>query len=155
MPPRGPDLRFNEVEIVEQPLGGGSDALAAFGRVIDQFISGEQGGLVLGQPREQPVGTTARIHLVRPRQGDGMLVELIRAEQFRSQRLFRAQFPVMASKRAEKLAADQVDGSALDRHSQRMRPPICRKTSRQLLNDGRKEKATFVALSDSPCILDQ
>ncbi len=51
--PGGPDLRFNEVEVVEQPVGGGGDALAFTGGGADQFVGGQERIGILRQSRQQ------------------------------------------------------------------------------------------------------
>ncbi len=80
MPPGHLDLLFNQVEIVEEPFGRGSDAPAGIhgqGRAIE----GPKALLVLAQAGQQPVGAVpGRDSMVR-RKDMGMAPELFDAEQ--------------------------------------------------------------------------
>ena len=85
MPPGEMDLFLQQVEIIEQPFGGGGDA--AGGRDgAGRLIVGAQGQFVLVQAREQAVGMGLRHHPVSGRQGAGMAGELFDAEQLGVQR---------------------------------------------------------------------
>ena len=85
MPPGHLDLLFDQVKVIEQPFGGGSDAPALVhgeGRAIE----GSQDLLVLIQPGEQPVGAAPGDDLVIRRERLGMARQLFDAEQLRPQR---------------------------------------------------------------------
>ena len=90
MPPGHLDLLFDQVEVVEQPFGGGSDAPAWIhgeGRAIE----GSEDVLVLAQPGQQTVGTLPGDDLVIGGESFGMAGQLFDTEQLGPQwRLARA-----------------------------------------------------------------
>ena len=92
MPPGGADLLFDQVVVVEEPLGGRRDPPAALHRVGDDLVRVAQHALVGPQPRQQPVRLRApcpgRPHVVPAGQRLGVLLELADAEQLGPQRLF-------------------------------------------------------------------
>src|ERR1039457_4464432 len=85
MPPGEVDLLFDPIEIVEQPFGGRRDVPAPAhgeGRVIER----PENVLVLAQPREQPVFSMPRDHLMTGGECLGVARKLFHAEQLRPQR---------------------------------------------------------------------
>ena len=90
MPPGHLNLLFDQVEVVEKPFGGGSDAPAwIYGQ--GRAIEGSEYVLVLAQPGQQTVGTLPRDHLVIGCESFGMARQLFDTEQLGSQwRLARA-----------------------------------------------------------------
>ena len=57
VPLRGADLLFDQVEIVEQPFGGGRDATVGADRGREQVADFDQERFVVREPREQAVGS--------------------------------------------------------------------------------------------------
>jgi hypothetical protein len=85
MPPGELNLLFDQVEVVEKPFGGGSDAPAwIYGE--RRAIESPEALLVSIQSGQQAVGAVLRDELVIRRQGSGMARELFDAEQLGPQR---------------------------------------------------------------------
>ncbi len=81
------DLRLDDVIIVDQPLGGGGDWIVILGRLRDGAIRIEQGPFVVSKPRgKRSTDPGPRRDALRGREALGMLLEALRAEQFRSDR---------------------------------------------------------------------
>ena len=87
MPPGQLNLLFDQVEVVQQPFGGGGDD-AAWIHSQGRSIEGPEHVLVLAQPGQQPVGTPPRDHLVAGGESLGMARQLFDAEQLGPQRRF-------------------------------------------------------------------
>ncbi len=86
MPPRGADLLFDQVEVIEQPFAGRGDAAALLHRRHLQAGGADQHALVLHQALEQPVAALLARKPVRFRQRAPVPVHLVGAEQLRAQR---------------------------------------------------------------------
>jgi len=81
------DLRLDDMKIVDQPLGGGSDWIVILGRLRDGAIRAEQGPFVVSKPRgKRSADPGPQRDALRGREALGMLLEALRAEQFRSDR---------------------------------------------------------------------
>ena len=79
------DLLLDEIVVVEQPRFRRHDPLSRGGRRGDHLIGLEKDPLVLVQAGEQPVLSGLPVHAVRARQRDGVVLQLIAAEEFRAQ----------------------------------------------------------------------
>src|SRR5260370_13005486 len=79
------NLRLDDVKIVDQPLGGGSDWIVIVSRLRDGAIGVEQGLVVVSEPLGKRSADPRSLRdALRGRQALGMLLEALRAEQFRS-----------------------------------------------------------------------
>src|SRR6185436_5973971 len=79
------DLLFDQVEVIEQPFGGGGDTPAlAHGQSCSVEFSEDV--LVLAQPSQQTVGALPGNYLVTGSQCVGVARQLFDAEQLGSQR---------------------------------------------------------------------
>jgi hypothetical protein len=89
MPPSSANLLFNEVIVVEEPLGCGRDSPPApqcIGYEVGRF---SQDLFVLAETGQEKVNPTpTRGQVMRIGQPSGMLLQLVDAEQFRAQWLF-------------------------------------------------------------------
>ena len=90
MAPGRPDLLLDEIEIVEEPLGGWSDAKLAFPIARDKAVGIEENALVLTELREQKVRPPLLINDVLRRELPRVPLELLEAEQLGAQRLIIA-----------------------------------------------------------------
>ena len=83
------DLLFDEMVVVEQPLGGGGDRPSVIGRVSDAAVGLEQDGFVLPETNGQGPsrGPFGRHRLVRG-EAFGMLFQPLNAEQLAANRVF-------------------------------------------------------------------
>ena len=83
------DLLFDEMVVVEQPLGGGRDGPALVGRLRDAAIGLEQDTLVLPQPDSQRLarGDEGRDRLMGG-QAFGVLLQALDAEQLAANGIF-------------------------------------------------------------------
>ena len=86
MAPGGPDLLLDEIEVIEQPFARGRDPAIRRNRGRDQIVGPQQDGLAVRQPRQEPVWPSFRIDFMPAREGPGMLLQLIDAEQLGSER---------------------------------------------------------------------
>ena len=84
----GPDLLFDEVEIVEQPIASRCDPALLGGRAGQQGTHLDQHTLVRGQSWQELVGSTARRQAVRGGKCLAVQFHLLGAEQLRPQRRF-------------------------------------------------------------------
>jgi hypothetical protein len=85
MAPSHLNLLFDQVEVIEQPFGGGSDAPAwIYGEGC--AVEGAEALLVFGQSSQQAGGSALSDDLVVRRQGPGMARQLLNAEQLGPQR---------------------------------------------------------------------
>ena len=84
-----PDFGRHEVEVVEQPLGGGRDRLSRADVVGQRAIRVAQHARVVGEPGKDVAGTAARARIEREarRERQRPLVEPLAAEQFVAERL--------------------------------------------------------------------
>ena len=80
------NLFFDQIEVVEQPFPGRRNPAVRLDRRRQQIAGSDQDAFVLRQPRQQLVRSASRTQRVRFRQGLAMLLHLVAAEQFRSQR---------------------------------------------------------------------
>ena len=81
------DLRLDDMKIVDQPLGGGSDWIVILGRLRDGAIRVKQGPVVVSEPLGKRSTDPRSLHdALRGRQALGMLLEALSAEQLRSDR---------------------------------------------------------------------
>ncbi len=87
MPAGHLDLLLNQVEIIEQPLGGVGSAPRLVHR-LRRAVVGSQYLFIFTQPCEQLVGTPLRNDRVVFGQGPGMVDQLFKAEYLRAQRRF-------------------------------------------------------------------
>ncbi|MBK9031671.1 MAG: hypothetical protein IPL61_10130 [Myxococcales bacterium] len=89
---RGLDLLLDQRVVVDEPLGGRRDPAASGDRVGDQRVGVGERGLVLAEPRQQPVGAAAArdVELVPARHLRRVAGELIDAEQLGPDRRARA-----------------------------------------------------------------
>ncbi len=85
MPPRHSDLLLDQVEIVEQPSLGRYRPLSRRRRRCDNIVRCQQDLFIVIQPRQQPVGARTRINPVLARQRHGVTLQLLDAEQLRTQ----------------------------------------------------------------------
>ena len=85
MPPGHLNLLFDQVKVVEQPLGGVGDPPGLVGGV-GRAIVVSKNLLVLVQPGQQAVGASPGDDLVMRRESFGMARQLFEAEQLRPQR---------------------------------------------------------------------
>ena len=85
MPAGQGDLLLDEIEVVEQPGLCRHDPLSRGGGRGDHLVGLEKDALVLVQPGEQPVFPGPPIDAVAARQRDGVVLQLIAAEEFRAQ----------------------------------------------------------------------
>jgi hypothetical protein len=92
VPPRGPDLLFDEIEVVEQPLTGGLDSLPGLDRRTQQLEGLRQDRLILAQPSQKQIGPVSWTGLMRGREGTPVALHLIAAEQRRSDRRLGARW---------------------------------------------------------------
>ena len=76
---------FDEIVIVEQPCFCRHDPLSGGRCRCHHPVGLDEDALVLGQTGEQPVLSGAPVHAVEARQGDGVVLELVAAQQFRAQ----------------------------------------------------------------------
>jgi hypothetical protein len=90
VPPRGTDLFFDQMEVVEQPFPGRCDLAPLRDRRGQQIAHPDQRRLVFRQTIEQPVRCAPRPQPMRARQHQAVLGHLIGAEQLRSQGRFEA-----------------------------------------------------------------
>ena len=79
------DLLLDEIVVVQQPRFRGHDPLARGGGRGDHLVGLEKDPLVLVQPGQQPVFSGPPVDAMRARQRDGMVLQLIAAEEFRAQ----------------------------------------------------------------------
>lgn len=86
MPPGGPDLLFDQVEIVEQPLAGGRDAMFPFDGRADELVGFEENSFVRCETGQQPVRTRMGVNLMPVRETFGMDFELRRIKQLLAER---------------------------------------------------------------------
>ena len=83
------DLLLDDVEVVDQPLGGRRDGAFLADRRADGAIRGEQHPAVVAQPlRQRPTGAGPRRHALGSREALGMLLEALDAEELGADRLF-------------------------------------------------------------------
>jgi hypothetical protein len=78
--PGGADLLLDEVEVVQQPLGGRSEALVLLEGGLEPCAGVEEGLLVVGEPREQPIGYARREQGVTRREHGTMPLHALGAE---------------------------------------------------------------------------
>jgi hypothetical protein len=71
--PRERGLLLDEVEVVEEPLRRERDPPSFRRRLRDDVVCLAEHALVVVEPREQPVRPTARLRLVKTRQGGGVV----------------------------------------------------------------------------------
>ncbi len=88
VPLGGPDLLFDEIEIVEQPFTGRHDPAALGGRRRQQLAHVNQGAFVVCQPSQEQVRCLAGNQLVRSREYLAVQRHLIGAVQLGAQRGF-------------------------------------------------------------------
>ncbi len=88
MPLGRADLLFDQIEIVEQPLRSGRNAIIRRDRRGQQVAHFHQDCFVLREPGQQAVGSASRRHPVRGGQALAVLFHPIGAEQLRSQQRF-------------------------------------------------------------------
>ncbi len=82
------DLLFNEVVVIEQPLGGRRDRPTFPRGRRNSPIGGEQHQLVVAQPRAQrPAGCRSARDLLRGGEASRMLLEALNAEELFAQDL--------------------------------------------------------------------
>jgi len=81
-------LAFDEMEIVEQPLGGGRDRLAPPHIAREHVVRVAEHARVFGQPAQEPRGTALRVAREREtgRKGASAFFEAFDAEEFAVQR---------------------------------------------------------------------
>ena len=86
------ELFFHDVKIVEEPFGGGRNALLELNRVGRGAVIFQQSPAVFQDARKQrPARTRIRIHhFLRPRQAFGVLLQALDAEKFSANRLFQS-----------------------------------------------------------------
>src|SRR5581483_11276848 len=85
VPARGPDLLFDEVVVVDEPLGRGGDLGAALDGLGDDRVSVLERRLVGRQSRQQVIGAVAAggVDLVPAGQRPRVLLELTDGEELR------------------------------------------------------------------------
>ena len=86
MPLGGANLLFDQIEVVEQPLAGGGDLATGADGLGHQAVDTDQYAFVLREAREQLVGSMPRAEFVLSGQRAAVLLHLLGAEQFRTQR---------------------------------------------------------------------
>src|SRR5690349_1853129 len=118
MAPRHLDLLFEQVEIVEEPLGGMSHASGLTCRLGGAVI-GPQNLLVLIEARQQPVRAGTGHELVLLGQGFSVAHQLFHAKEFGAKRCFINQPP-------PRLGFDPVPQERFQTHS--VSAEICRNT---------------------------
>jgi hypothetical protein len=80
------NLFFDQIEVVEQPFPGRRNPTIRHDRLHQQAAGSGQDAFILGQSRQELIRRISRAQFVQARQGPAMLLHLIAAEQFRSQR---------------------------------------------------------------------
>ena len=85
MPSCQADLLFDQIEVVEQPGFGRHDPLSGRCCGGDDVVGRQQNLRIVRQPRQQPVRPRTRIDSILTRQRDRVTLQLLDAEQFRTQ----------------------------------------------------------------------
>ena len=80
----GPDLLFDQIEIIQQPFGGGCSPLAGKRRDRHGLAAARQYPGVLGQSLQQGVRGGVRAESMLMRELDTMVRHLLGTEQFRA-----------------------------------------------------------------------
>jgi len=80
------NLFFDQIEVVEQPFRGRRNPAVRLDRLRQQIAGSNQDAFILSQPAQKPVRSASHIQPVRARQNLAMLLHLVAAEEFRSQR---------------------------------------------------------------------
>jgi hypothetical protein len=83
MPPGHADLLFDQIEVVEEPVPGWSDAAVCLDRLREEVADASQNVFVLSQPRQEEVARVSPAQPVGARQGLAVLLHLVGAEQLR------------------------------------------------------------------------
>jgi hypothetical protein len=119
------NLFLDDVKVVDQPLGRRGDGAFLTDRLADGAVGGEQHAPVVAQAlRERPAGCRSFRHTLRRRQGLGMLLEALDAEQLRTDRLVRLAH--VSCRQSDEIAEDRyrsVKSGQLDVPAQRRTAP--------------------------------
>jgi hypothetical protein len=81
------DLLLDEVEVIEQPCFRGHDPLFRLRSGRDDVIGVEQYAFIVREPAQQLVGPRTWIDPLLAREGGGVTLELLDAEQLRAQQI--------------------------------------------------------------------
>jgi hypothetical protein len=76
MSPGHPNLFFNQVKVVEQPFGRGSDTVFAFDRPGHQLMRFHQDAFIVLQSSQQSIGTGTWVDLMPIGEALGVLLQL-------------------------------------------------------------------------------
>ena len=87
MPTRQPDLLLDQIEIVEQPGLCWHDPLSRCDCGCHHVIGCQQNARIVRQPWQQPIRTRIWINFMLARQRDRVTLQLLDAEQLRTQQL--------------------------------------------------------------------
>ena len=86
MPLGRANLLLDQIEVVQQPFSGRRHPAVGFNRLQQQIADFDEHAFILCQARQELVRRVSGTHPMRTRQGLAVLLHLVVAEQFRSQR---------------------------------------------------------------------
>jgi hypothetical protein len=78
------DLFFDQIEVVEQPLSRGRNALSSFNSIADELVTMPKNPFVLRKPLMKEVSTTSLSFSMLQGKSLGMILQLANAEQLSS-----------------------------------------------------------------------